>query len=111
SEAHGTGTPAGDPIEAEAISTVFSDGASTVKRNEHDILYVGSIKTVIGHTEGAAGVAAILKASLALQNGIIPPNMLFNRLNPMMKLFYDNVEVPTAAKPWPSLQDGQCRRA
>lgn len=47
-EAHGTGTPAGDPIEAEAISTAFFGG----ERNKQQTLYVGSIKTVVGHTEG-----------------------------------------------------------
>ncbi|KAJ5503746.1 Acyl transferase/acyl hydrolase/lysophospholipase [Penicillium fimorum] len=82
-EAHGTGTPAGDPVEAEAISTAFFGQAAEYLRdgNREDPLYVGSIKTVIGHTEGTAGLAAVLKASLALQHAVIPPNLLLNELS------------------------------
>ncbi|KAI1176375.1 beta-ketoacyl synthase domain-containing protein [Nemania sp. FL0916] len=112
-EAHGTGTPAGDPIEAEAIKTAFfgSSQIDTVK-DSGSPLYVGSIKTVLGHTEGTAGLAAVLKASLALQNGHIPPNMLFSRLNPNVAPFYSNLEVPTSLKPWPgNLSRGQPKRA
>lgn len=96
-EAHGTGTPAGDPKEAEAIHNVF--GAS---RPQHaHPLYVGSIKTVLGHTEGTAGIAAILKASLALQHACVPPNMLFDQLSDQVAPFYRNVEILRTAKPWP----------
>lgn len=103
--AHGTGTPAGDPQEAEAISEAFyGNGAS-------DKLYVGSIKTIIGHTEGTAGLASLIGTSLALQHGVIPPNMHFNELNPRIAPFYGNLEVPTSAQPWPQLQPGQTRRA
>ncbi|RYP10842.1 hypothetical protein DL764_000394 [Monosporascus ibericus] len=99
-EAHGTGTPAGDPIEAEAISTAFfGEGVS----GTHDTLYVGSIKTVVGHTEGTAGLAAIMKVALALQNSTVPPNLLFERLNPRIEPFYKHLEVPTSAKPWPEV--------
>ncbi|KAI6777525.1 putative polyketide synthase, partial [Emericellopsis cladophorae] len=62
-EAHRTGTPAGDPIEAEAIRTAFfSEGSALADGHP---LYVGSIKTVLGHTEGTAGIAGILKAAWA----------------------------------------------
>ncbi|KAI1746169.1 beta-ketoacyl synthase domain-containing protein [Xylaria scruposa] len=105
-EAHGTGTPAGDPIEAEAIKMAFF-GDDQIQTNADikatDPLYVGSVKTVLGHTEGTAGLAAILKTSLALQHGVIPPNMLFNRLNPQVAPFYSSLEVPTSAKPWPRI--------
>lgn len=105
--AHGTGTPAGDPQEAEAISQAFyPNGAS-----ETDQLYVGSIKTIIGHTEGTAGLASLLGSSLALQHGVVPPNMLFENLNPRVAPFYKGLEVPTSAKPWPALLPGQPRRA
>ena len=118
-EAHGTGTPAGDPIEAEAISTAFFDappssgreGDAYSQKEARNSLFVGSIKTVIGHTEGTAGLAAVLKASLALQNSVIPPNMLFDQLNPSVKPFYKNLEIPITAKPWPAIPDGQPRRA
>ncbi|KAI1457376.1 hypothetical protein F4805DRAFT_467399 [Annulohypoxylon moriforme] len=109
-EAHGTGTPAGDPIEAEAISSAFwppEMGTSDTSGQ----LSVGSIKTVVGHTEGTAGLAGILKASLALQNSTIPPNLLFETLNPNVLPFYTNLEVPTTASPWPAVCSGNPRRA
>jgi hybrid polyketide synthase / nonribosomal peptide synthetase ACE1 len=76
-----------------------------------DPLYVGSIKTVVGHTEGTAGLAGLLKASLALKHGIIPPNRLFENLAPAVRPFYNNLEIATQAKPWPLLEDGVPRRA
>lgn len=105
--AHGTGTPAGDPQEAEAISRAFFPKGST----DADKLYVGSIKTIIGHTEGTAGLASLMGSSLALQHGFIPPNMHFNKLNPRILPFYGGLEVPTSAKAWPELLPGQPRRA
>ena len=115
-EAHGTGTPAGDPAEAEAVYKAFY--TSRLGDVLHDPLtlggghplYVGSIKTVIGHTEGTAGVAALIKASLALQHGVIPPNLLFERLSDRVAPFYKNVEILRAARPWPSVK-GRKRRA
>lgn len=104
--AHGTGTAAGDPQEAQAISEAFYS-----KNKLADKLYVGSIKTVIGHTEGTAGLASLIGTSLALQNGKIPPNMHFNTLNPRLKSFYHRLEVPTKCVPWPKTRPGQARRA
>ena len=124
-EAHGTGTPAGDPQEAGAIHKVFFEGGadqSTTDQNPdtstteteqptgENILYVGSIKTVVGHTEGTAGIAGLLKASLAMQNGIIPPNMHFTKLNPAIKPFYDNLKIPVRAQRWPELPPGVPKR-
>lgn len=112
-EAHGTGTPAGDPVEAEAIALAFfpeTIGAPRPTEEPVEKLYVGSIKSVIGHTEGTAGLAALVKASLAIQNAIIPPNMHFKRLNPKIEPFYNNLRVPTAAIPWPS-SGSETRRA
>lgn len=103
-EAHGTGTPAGDPVEAEAISSAFPRTGSTP-------LYVGSVKTVIGHTEGTAGIAGILKASLALQKSKIPPNLSFKVLNPLVKPFYTKLCVPTESVAWPLVEEGTPRRA
>lgn len=71
---------------------------------------MGSIKTVLGHTEGTAGIAAILKASLALQHSVIPPNLLFHDLSDGVKPFYNNVEIPTTARLWPATEGG-VRRA
>ncbi|KAI2473089.1 hypothetical protein F4781DRAFT_427851 [Annulohypoxylon bovei var. microspora] len=109
-EAHGTGTPSGDPVEAEAISSVFFDRNITSTACLEPLL-VGSIKTVLGHTEAVAGLAGILKASLALQNSVVPPNMLFSRLNPQIKPFYDNLHIPTTATPWPYVPENSPRRA
>ncbi|KAF9888949.1 hypothetical protein FE257_008118 [Aspergillus nanangensis] len=106
-ECHGTGTQAGDPIEAQAIQDALFDDT---KRNEKEILYCGSIKTVIGHLEGCAGLAGVIKASLALQNKAVPPNMHFNHLNPKVEPFYNSLEVPTALLPWPE-SHGDTRRA
>ena len=61
-EAHGTGTEVGDPVEASALGEVFA-GAGSVRCS------VGSVKTNIGHTGGAAGIAGLLKAVLAIENG------------------------------------------
>ncbi|GAP92219.1 putative polyketide synthase [Rosellinia necatrix] len=108
-EAHGTGTPAGDPIEAEAINLAFSPNADVAP--PPNPLYVGSIKTLVGHTEGTAGLAGVLKACLALRNAIIPPNLLFSCLNPNIKPFYANLHVPTSAVSWPSPSDDGPRRA
>jgi hybrid polyketide synthase/nonribosomal peptide synthetase ACE1 len=108
-ESHGTGTLAGDPVEAEAISAAFfPQRKSTALSGE--VLYVGSVKTVIGHTEGTAGLAGLLKASLAVQHGFIPPNLHFTELNPAIKPFYQHLTVPTAAQAWPSLPNGCPRR-
>ncbi|KAL9115269.1 MAG: hypothetical protein Q9227_001063 [Pyrenula ochraceoflavens] len=106
-EAHGTGTKAGDPREAEAIQQCFKgDGKGA---SEHP-LYVGSIKTVIGHTEGAAGLAGLIKGSLAVQHGVIPANLHFDRLNPAIEPFYRGLNVPTRAMAWPSMPEGTPRR-
>ncbi|KAL9079473.1 MAG: hypothetical protein Q9157_001636 [Trypethelium eluteriae] len=109
-EAHGTGTPAGDPIEAEAIRDAFFKDSSTDSNRknpgEHP-LYVGSIKTVLGHTEGSAGISAILKTSLAIQNSTVLPNLLLDRISDRVAPFYDNLEIAQSAKPWPELAPGQ----
>jgi len=108
-EAHGTGTKAGDPQEAGAIYKAFF--AETGVTDPEDILYVGSVKTVIGHTEGTAGLAGLIKASLAIQNKTIPPNLLFKNLNPELLPYYGHLKVPTEAKAWPELPAGTPRRA
>ncbi|KUJ22238.1 BcPKS5, polyketide synthase [Mollisia scopiformis] len=104
--AHGTGTPAGDPQEAEAISRSFFGD-----KKVDDRLYVGSIKTVIGHTEGAAGLASLIGSALAMQHGIIPPNLHFNSLSARVAPYYNHLEIPITAKPWPKTLPGQPRRA
>ncbi|KAI1126496.1 hypothetical protein F5Y10DRAFT_293756 [Nemania abortiva] len=107
-EAHGTGTPAGDPIEAEAIQRAFFP--RNANRPDYAKLPVRSIKSVIGHLEGTAGLAGVIKASLAIQHGVLPPNLHFDELNPKIKPFYNHLYVPTLATPWPTLPQGTPRR-
>lgn len=112
-EAHGTGTLAGDPHEASAIHRAFFSNSSSSDSSAtatEDILHVGSIKTVIGHTEGTAGLAGVIKGSLSLQNSVITPNLLFNRLNPELEPYSSNLKVPTELTPWPELPAGVPRR-
>jgi hybrid polyketide synthase / nonribosomal peptide synthetase ACE1 len=112
-EAHGTGTPRGDPIEAEAVRDAFFPDSHNDSNGgqRSDRLYVGSIKSVIGHLEGTAGLAGLLKASLAVEKGVIFPNMLFDKLNPDIAPFYGNSIIPTTAQPWPQIAPGAPRRA
>ncbi|KAK6353482.1 hypothetical protein TWF696_005444 [Orbilia brochopaga] len=112
-EAHGTGTPAGDPVEAEAIYTAFFKGQNgDINETEPDVpRYVGSIKTVTGHLEGCSGLAGLLKASMAVENGFIPPNLHFTKLNPAIEPFYHRMKVPTEGRAWPKITPGNPRRA
>ncbi|KAK3988255.1 hypothetical protein QBC44DRAFT_398459 [Cladorrhinum sp. PSN332] len=107
-EAHGTGTPAGDPVEAEAVhNAFFGNGA----RGEDERLLIGSIKTIIGHTESTAGIAGMLKVVEAMKHGFVPPNMLLEKLNPNILPFYNHLKIPQELTPWPKLAPGQRRRA
>ncbi|KAF5015979.1 hypothetical protein F66182_12491, partial [Fusarium sp. NRRL 66182] len=76
-EAHGTGTAVGDPIESTAIGSAFREF-----RTPSDPLIIGALKSNIGHLEGAAGIAGLIKAVLCLERGIIPPNVDFRNVNP-----------------------------
>ncbi|KAH9205133.1 fatty acid synthase S-acetyltransferase [Leptodontidium sp. 2 PMI_412] len=93
-EAHGTGTQAGDPLEAKAI-------LGTIGQNRTESLYVGSVKTNIGHLEGAAGVAGVIKAALIVERGIVPQNLWFETLNPAISL-PENVQIPLQSTRWPT---------
>ncbi|KAE8152734.1 putative polyketide synthase [Aspergillus avenaceus] len=111
-EAHGTGTPAGDPQEADALNQAFFLGAEMVEsENSRVAMVVGSVKTVIGHTEGTAGLAGLIKVCLALKHGVVPPNMLFNRLNPTLEPFVANMRILTRPQTWPALSGTHPRRA
>ena len=76
-EAHGTGTPVGDPLEAKALGSVIGLG-----RKLHERCWIGSIKANIGHTEAAAGVAGLIKASLCLSHRQVPPQANLETPNP-----------------------------
>ncbi|RMZ80295.1 hypothetical protein DV738_g2792, partial [Chaetothyriales sp. CBS 135597] len=103
--AHGTGTQAGDPQEAQAISTALFPTGGQQDTEPHELL-VGSIKTIIGHTEGTAGVASVIASVLALKNGIVPRNLHFDALNPTVLPFYQNLKIPTEPTAWPTTQGG-----
>ena len=109
-EAHGTGTKAGDPREAEAVHDAFFGGREE-GLGEDDTIHIGSIKTVIGHTEGTAGLAGLLKAALAIKHGYIPPNMLFDNLSRTVEPYAKHLRLATALTPWPVLDKGVPRRA
>ncbi|MFT5913902.1 MAG: acyl transferase domain-containing protein [Bacteroidia bacterium] len=88
-EAHGTGTRLGDPIEMEALASVLTeDREETVAP-----LKVGSVKTNIGHLEGAAGIASMIKGLMILNKHIIPKNIHFNAPNPFIPLEEYKIEV------------------
>eukprot|EP00820_Chromera_velia_P004139 Cvel_3424.t1-p1 / transcript=Cvel_3424.t1 / gene=Cvel_3424 / organism=Chromera_velia_CCMP2878 / gene_product=Erythronolide synthase, modules 3 and 4, putative / transcript_product=Erythronolide synthase, modules 3 and 4, putative / location=Cvel_scaffold137:112354-129164(+) / protein_length=4811 / sequence_SO=supercontig / SO=protein_coding / is_pseudo=false len=89
-EAHGTGTALGDPIEMGAIKAVFSSS----REMDHPLI-VGALKTNIGHLEGAAGIAGMLKLILSLMYKTAPPNLHFTKLNPHIDLEGFNVALPT----------------
>lgn len=96
-EAHGTGTAAGDPLETAAVGRVF---AST--RKPGDPLYIGSIKTNIGHLEGGAGFAGLIKALYILENGQIPPNLWLEKVNPKIDLEAWKLAIATSLTAWPT---------
>ncbi|KAH8883185.1 beta-ketoacyl synthase domain-containing protein [Thozetella sp. PMI_491] len=94
-EAHGTGTAIGDPIEASAIAEMFAS-----HRSPEEPLYVGALKSNVGHLEGAAGVAGLIKGVFTLESGIIPPNIWFEKRNPKIEDSW-NLKFPTEATAWP----------
>ena len=87
-EAHGTGTPVGDPIEASAIAATFKNYRSPSKP-----LYIGAVKPNIGHLESTSGLAGLIKSILILERGIIPPNIGFERPNPKIDVSGWNIKV------------------
>lgn len=92
-ETHGTATLIGDPIEVEALTKAFH----TIKRN---YCALGSVKTNIGHTNNAAGVAGIIKTALALKNKLIPPSLHFSEPNDKINFENSPFYVNTEAKKW-----------
>jgi acyl transferase domain-containing protein/aryl carrier-like protein len=94
-EAHGTGTPLGDPIEARALAEVFCRG-----RAAELPLRVGSVKSNFGHAESAAGIAGLIKVLLAMQHEIIPPSLHLKKMNPHIDWSGLPIAVPTAPTSW-----------
>ncbi|RDW89666.1 putative polyketide synthase [Coleophoma cylindrospora] len=102
-ECHGTGTQAGDPLEVTGLSNVFA-----ATRSLDNPLYIGSIKSNVGHSEPAAGISGLLKAILSIEKGMIPGNPTFITPNP--KIDFRNLKVSPSrlSRPWPA---GKVKRA
>ena len=99
-EAHGTGTSLGDPIEMQALGEVFG-----TDRASDSPLWVGSLKTNIGHLEAAAGVAGLIKVVLALQHQEIPRHLNFQNPSPHIQWDRLAVKVPVEHTPWAPVRD------
>ena len=99
-EAHGTGTPVGDPIEVEATAAAYGRG-----RDPERPLLIGSVKTNIGHLESAAGVAGVIKTILAMKHGVIPKHLHFRTPNPEMDWDRLPLRVTAGSTPWPFRDD------
>lgn len=102
-ETHGTATELGDPIEIAALTQAFA----TEKRN---YCAIGSLKTNIGHTDVAAGVAGLIKTTLAIKSGKIPPSLNFSKPNPAINFAESPFFVNTKLRDWKT-ENGEKRRA
>jgi polyketide synthase 5 len=91
-EAHGTGTPVGDPIEFGSLATTYGKTGTVL---------LGSVKSNLGHTEAAAGAVGLIKAVLELQHGVVPPMVHFNRLPDKLAKIETGLTVPREATSWP----------
>lgn len=98
-EAHGTGTALGDPIEIEALEQVFHDVSVKIP--------IGSVKSNIGHCEGAAGIAALTKVLLQMQHRTLVPSLHSSVLNPRIDFDHSHFEVVQNARPWSTQMNGQ----
>jgi len=96
-EAHGTGTPLGDPIEIRALAEAFAAGGGTPGP-----VWIGAVKTGIGHLDAAAGVVGLIKTALATGRGTLPPSLHFHRPSPRIPFAELPFEVVTEAQAWPA---------
>lgn len=94
-EAHGTATELGDPIEVSALSTVFAQHSSDI-----GWCGLGSVKTNVGHLGPVAGIAGVIKTVLAIEHGLIPPSLYFERPNPKLALETSPFYVNAALAKW-----------
>ena len=95
-EAHGTGTPVGDPIELRAVASAFGPGRAPERP-----LLIGSVKTNMGHLEAAAGVAGLIKVALAMHRGVIPRHLNFETPSPEIDWERLPVRVTAEEVAWP----------
>lgn len=108
-EAHGTGTPLGDPIEVEALGTAFahltSDAAEQFGAAPAQDCAIGSVKSNIGHLELAAGIAGLIKVVLMMQHNRIPASLHCDNANPYLKLGSGPFRLASRAQDWPRIVD------
>ncbi len=95
-ECHGTGTNLGDPVEARALGDVFAPAKGADR-----YLGVGSVKSNIGHSEAAAGIASVIKVALAMRHRQIPPTIHFQQPNPLIRFDDWRLRVQRQLGPWP----------
>ncbi|MDE2779847.1 MAG: type I polyketide synthase [Chloroflexota bacterium] len=95
-EAHGTGTAVGDPIELNAMASIYGQG-----RDASRPILTGSVKTNLGHLESAAGMAGLIKAALALKRGVIPKHLHFHNPNPAFDWDNHPLQVTSSTMEWP----------